>query len=351
MFFTKRSISLRSGGPAFSHAHHTRIISAFLCLFLCCAAVLWTGLNNRAYAQHADTIPKEVQVYVADFDNGDLRSDIEAHTSQFLTAINEAFSADVTPSFEGAVDNEFRGSGFSNLWAATRFFITDEVLIEQIARRTDGSLEMRNIPVNMEDENGELHTAEAVLGITPQGRIREFRFALEAHRYQEIMRNATDTIDHENRMMIISFLEIFRTAFNQKDIDFIDQVFSDEALIIVGRVIEATGESSPYEQQVEFLRFNKEEYISRLARVFQANAWIDVGFEDVQIFRHRRHPHMYGVSVVQYYNSSIYSDVGYLFLLTDFSTPDKPLIHVRTWQPKQATPEGTQIGIGDIEIL
>jgi hypothetical protein len=60
---------------------------------------------------------------------------------------------------------------------------------------------------------------------------------------------------------------------------------------------------------------------------------------------------MYGISVVQYYDSSIYSDEGYLFLLIDFSTPEEPMIHVRTWQPRQATPDGAQIGIGDIEIL
>ena len=27
--------------------------------------------------------------------------------------------------------------------------------------------------------------------------------------------------------------------------------------------------------------------------------------------------------------------VGYLFLFIDFNDPDKPLIHIRTWQPER----------------
>ena len=30
-----------------------------------------------------------------------------------------------------------------------------------------------------------------------------------------------------------------------------------------------------------------------------------------------------------------YSDVGYLLLVIDFANEDKPLIHVRTWQPEK----------------
>lgn len=296
-------------------------------------------------------IPDEVQVFIADFHEEALRARMEKNAGSFLNAINQALSSGSQPAFSQELSSAFGADSFSRLWGSSPFYIHDEVLIEQVALRSSGSYEMRNIPLMMRDDEDAYHPAEAVLEFSPDGRIQDFRLALEAHRYQEIMQETQDEVDEENRRMIISFLEIFRTAFNQQDIDFIEQVFSDEALIIVGRVVEGTGESSPYEQQVEFLRFNKEEYISRLANVFEANTWIDVGFEDVHVFRHRRHPHMYGISVVQYYDSSIYSDVGYLFLLTDFSTPEEPMIHVRTWQPKQETPEGAQIGIGDIEIL
>jgi hypothetical protein len=302
-------------------------------------------------AEAQNDVPESIQVLIADFEEDELRGRMEQHASTFLNEINRALQTGEIPDFGDELHDSFTLSSFTRLWNASPFYVDDELIIEQIAQRSSGDFEMRNITLQMRSEQGEFSTAQAVLQFSPDGKLSEFRLALDSHRYQNIMRDSQDEVDEENRLMIISFLEIFRTAYNQKDIDFIEQVFSDEALIIVGKVVESAGEASPYEQQVEFLRFNKDEYISRLNRVFQANTWIDVGFEEVQIFRHRKHPHMYGISVVQYYDSSIYSDEGYLFLLIDFSTPEEPMIHVRTWQPRQATPDGAQIGIGDIEIL
>ncbi len=43
---------------------------------------------------------------------------------------------------------------------------------------------------------------------------------------------------------------------------------------------------------------------------------------------------VYGVEMRQSYNSTTYSDEGYLFLLIDFSERD-PLIYVRAWQPNE----------------
>ncbi|MCH8486710.1 MAG: hypothetical protein LAT75_07575 [Candidatus Cyclonatronum sp.] len=295
--------------------------------------------------------PAEVLVNVADFSDSGFRAVIERNATAFLTEINRSFGLQRRPNFGRETHAAFDAVGFGRLWSVSRFYVDDDIIIEQLARRSDGSWEMRNIPLMMRDQSGDEHFEEGVLEFSADGSVSGLRLALPAHRYQALIRAADSAVDHENRMMIISFLEIFRTAFNQKDIAFIEQVFSDEALIIVGRVVESKGRSSEYEQQVEFLRFNKEEYLSRLRGVFARNAWIDVGFEDIDIFRHPQQPHMYGVSLVQYYNSQTYSDVGYLFLLIDFRSEEEPLIHVRTWQPKQATPESNRFSIGDIEIF
>ena len=90
---------------------------------------------------------------------------------------------------------------------------------------------------------------------------------LAAHRFQEIMNAGKDDIDNANRETILNFVEKLRTSYNRKDIDYINTVFSDQALIIVGRVIENTGEESAYQQQVEYLQF-KREYIERLEKLF-----------------------------------------------------------------------------------
>ena len=43
--------------------------------------------------------------------------------------------------------------------------------------------------------------------------------------------------DAKNRRMILNYCEHFRTAYTTKDIDFLRQVFSDKALIIVGNMV------------------------------------------------------------------------------------------------------------------
>jgi len=52
------------------------------------------------------------------------------------------------------------------------------------------------------------------------------------------------------------------------------------------------------------------------------------------IVEHPTKKGIYGVTVLQKWNSSRYSDEGYVFMMWDFRNPKKPQIHVRTWQPK-----------------
>ena len=300
---------------------------------------------NRIFAQ------EEVKVYVADFNGTELRMTIEEHASNFLTAVNEAYNAEADSLFStDFFTNEFKSS-FEELWSNTPFYIPETSIIEMAAKQTSGRYEMRNIPAYFVDPDGEEHYEEAVIQFTPSGLISEFRIGLAAHRFQEIMGAGEDVIDQANRETILSFVENFRTAYNKKDLDYINTVFSDQALIIVGQVVQGTGEESSYQQQVEYLQFTKDEYVDRLRVLFDRNEWINVGYEDISLIRHPKHPEIYGVSLTQYYNSSTYSDEGYLFLLIDFKDPDKPMIHVRTWQPKQATPEDEVFHIGFMEIF
>ncbi|MCG8373144.1 MAG: hypothetical protein MI700_06405 [Balneolales bacterium] len=293
----------------------------------------------------------DVDIYIADFAQEELRKTMEENASMFLSEINNAFGSE-TPlqAHEQGLTENFLNA-FEEIWNNTPFYIPEERIIETVSKLTTGSYEMRNIPAYFVDPDGEEYYEEAVLQFTPSGLISEFRIGLAAHRYKEVMEKGEDVIDIGNRETILSFVENFRTAYNRKDLDYINTVFSDQALIIVGKVVESTGEESAYQQQVEYLQLNKDEYIERLEILFNRNEWINVGYEDVGIIRHPKHPDIYGVSLTQYYSSSTYSDEGYLFLLIDFKDPDQPMIHVRTWQPKEVTPEDEVFHIGFMEIF
>lgn len=293
----------------------------------------------------------EVEVFVSELANHELRKNMETNATDLLNEVNSAYSENRALQLNVQELTDEARQEITELWQGSKFYVPEDRIIETVAQRTSGFYEMRNIPVYFLDPNGEELYEEGVLQFSPSGEISEFRIGLTAHRYQELLREGEDDIDRANREQILTFVEEFRTSYNRKDIDFLNTVFSDQALIIVGRVIQSTGERSAYENQVEFLQFNKEEYIERLRHLFRINEWIEVGFEEVEITRHPRFDEIYGVSLTQYYNSSIYSDVGYLFLLIDFKLPEEPMIHVRTWQPTRESPENQKFSIGDLEIL
>lgn len=159
-----------------------------------------------------------------------------------------------------------------------------------------------------------------------------------------VLNNNLEETDAQSRRKILSYCEHFRTAYTTKDIDFLRQVFSDNALIIVGNVIRTgdkwRGTGTPV---VSYAIRSKREYLERLDRIFKTNKSVNADFSDFHIMRHPSVEGIYGVTLRQQYSTDSYSDDGYLFLLWDFSNPSMPLIHVRAWQPRQAVADGEEI--------
>ena len=164
----------------------------------------------------------------------------------------------------------------------------------------------------------------------------------------KIVKGKLTETDASHRRQILNYCEHLRTAYTTKDIDFLRQVFSDEALIIVGNVVKESAATAGVgaDSRVSYALHTKRDYLSRLAKVFGMNKSVDVKFSDFRIMRHPTKDGIYGVSLRQRYKSDRYADDGWLFLLWDFRNASMPLIHVRTWQPS-ATVSG---GEGVIDI-
>ena len=161
----------------------------------------------------------------------------------------------------------------------------------------------------------------------------------------KIMQGKLAETDARRRRTILNYCEHFRTAYTTKDIDFLRQVFSDKALIIVGNVVKsiANDDKCQAESWVTFAIHSKRDYLARLSKVFAANQKIDVRFSGFRILRHPTMDGIYGVTLRQQYKSDRYSDDGYLFLLWDFRDKSMPLIHVRTWQPAATVHSGDDV--------
>ena len=161
----------------------------------------------------------------------------------------------------------------------------------------------------------------------------------------KIMQGKLAETDARRRHTILNYCEHFRTAYTTKDIDFLRQVFSDKALIIVGNVVKpiANDDKCQAESRVTFAIHSKRDYLARLSKVFAANQKIDVRFSGFRILRHPTMDGIYGVTLRQQYKSDRYGDDGYLFLLWDFRDKSMPLIHVRTWQPAATVHSGDDV--------
>ena len=121
-----------------------------------------------------------------------------------------------------------------------------------------------------------------------------------------------------------------------------NKIFSDDALIITGSVVQTKpNDLGRSNQKVVYNRQNKQQYLANLRRAFARNKYIEVKFDEIGkgegacdvVTQSRNNPDFYGVRLRQEWRSSNYSDDGYVFLLWDFRDESNPVIHVRTWQP------------------
>jgi len=119
------------------------------------------------------------------------------------------------------------------------------------------------------------------------------------------------------------------------------KIYSDDALIITGKSVATRhgGDyASRYKKKTTYTVQDKETYLNNLERLFRNSKHTDVQFDNIVVSPANSDDmaNYYGVNLIQHFTNfkkdgSTYDDVGYLFLLWDFST-EPPVIHVRAWQ-------------------
>ena len=141
----------------------------------------------------------------------------------------------------------------------------------------------------------------------------------------------------ESRLILVNFLEDYQTAYALKRHHYLESIYSDDALIIVGRLVKRTEIPDRLTlkltaEEAELKKYDKDTYMKNLAMCFTNNEYIRLRFTETDFTKANNTKDVYGVRVRQEYFSSSYGDVGYLFLLVDLRGT-MPLIHVRAWQP------------------
>lgn len=216
----------------------------------------------------------------------------------------------------------------------------------------NGDVTCRSFPMSFTFRGNKKFVEDVVFRINPEGKIFDVAFGLSQAATTDIMQRGAWT--EEARQVIVNFLEAYKSAYSLKRIDYLETIFSNDALIITGTVVKSNGnkEITPSKaEHVKYTRQTKEQYMKSLRNCFRSNEFVNIHFGDNIVRRSNSNKDIYGIQIKQDYYSSNYGDTGYLFLMVDLKDPKAPLIHVRTWQPdKDPNIKDGRIGMSDFSF-
>lgn len=210
----------------------------------------------------------------------------------------------------------------------------------------DSLLLCKSIPVRLKFKGNRAFVENVTFRInTNNDMIQSVAYTLSYGAEEHIM-----SMDWEDkgRLTLLTFLEDYRTAYCLRDIKYIENVFADDAYIIVGTQLKnSTVKASdgvvlnlPAET-VRYQTKTKNEYITDLRRSFHSKEFVNIRFDECVADKgYNEKEGIYAVQVKQHYFSNNYADEGYLTLAIDMRDEDNPLVKVRVWQ-KDRNPEYT----------
>lgn len=209
----------------------------------------------------------------------------------------------------------------------------------------NGDVVGRGLQMSFSFRNGTKTTFVEDVAFTfdSKGKIKNVAFGLGKDAENDILMKKV-MWQEETREDLMEFLENYKTAYCLKRLDYIRDIFADDAIIIVGNVARTYTQQRNADGRMSLKgkniistnRYTKDKYLENLARCFRNNEFINIRFthSDIQKLEKESSKDVVCVQLAQDYNSSSYADQGYLFLMIDMSDKNAPYIKVRTWQPE-----------------
>ena len=198
----------------------------------------------------------------------------------------------------------------------------------------------RSIPINFSFANNNRQFVENItFTFNADKKIDCLAFGLDEKAADDILHHVA--WGEYARKILTEFLENYKTAYSLKRLDYLRQVFDDNAVIITGKVVtrptgaDDTGRQYMNNKYVQLTRQSKEQYLRNLERCFESNEFINIRFAENDVVKAGVGGEVYGIQIKQDYYSSNYGDTGYLFLMVDLNDPKQPIIKVRVWQPER----------------
>lgn len=223
---------------------------------------------------------------------------------------------------------------FSKLMGYGKVTLMDDIHLDYFA---DGDCVVcRGLPVSCRFNRGRVFNEKLSFYIDSNSKqITHVAMGLGREAMNDVVLGHLDWSE-KSRTRIVGFLEDYRTAYATKNLEYLDKVFDDNAVIVLGKRLQVAPqlnkEGYMNNHRVQFTQLTKREFLRSLRRQFQSKDYINLHFSQNRIYQLQKGVERYGIEIKQDYYSSNYGDTGYLTLIFDLTNPDQPVIHVRTWQ-------------------
>ena len=216
-------------------------------------------------------------------------------------------------------------------------------------KSANGKVVARGLQMSFTFKSGvkKTYVEDVVFTFNTERKIESIAFGLGQVAENDILCKHAPGWKDETREMLMEFLESYKTAYCLKRLDYIRDIFADDAVIIIGNVSKRRGTPAAAGQErevsqnglevINYNRYTKDQYLAHLADCFRRKEFINIRFSnnDIQWLEKYADEEIFAIQIGQEYNSSNYADKGYLFLLVNMTNHDEPQIKIRTWQPNE----------------
>lgn len=288
---------------------------------------------------------------------GTIKTKMERNLSALLTEVNRAGRSGgklnlATISMEPAAKTRLQA-----FWEDMPFVCDEEVIVGKCLNDYQGyQVRAINITVSPKDPNyKDSKKRELTISLNRNGVITGVRPAWQIQEdVSKMLENSGGVSDTRQRLEILKWVEDFRNYYNERNLNALEQIYSDDALIITGSVVKRrknTGDGGvKIENTVKYNVKSKAEYIESLRGKFASSRYLHVEFDHISIVMSGSKDNIYGVTLHQKWENGSYYDQGWLFLLWDFNDPEHPQIHVRTWQDEDIIAKHGKFSLEDFFI-
>ena len=268
---------------------------------------------------------------------------MEKNANALFAEINRKYDQ-----YESQLDLPSSGIGkdardrITTMWALSHFYCTRTSMNAHVFRMiSSDAYQVRNIPIYYKNgESDEYSYQSVVLEFDLTGKIIDLYCSIPEHDIKRA--DGSVVTDFRHKEQINRLINRYYTAYYNKDVNVIEKLFSEDAMIVMGKTLKYyKAEGKTYaNHSIEYSVQNKNQYLAKLRKIFQKNSFINIKFDNVSIVQSKANPKFFGVRLNQYWKVSNnfnagYYDEGCLFFIIDFTNEEQPEVWVRTWQPFQ----------------